>query len=226
MLQDGYATVKGIIIEFSEQVVAEAIGLPTIGEKWSEDMDGRAAKAQFILHSDPPLQEDKKQGTLWLSLPLQFIQPTTFIMRYFTCEGHCTYLHAVHFKILCGLWHDKRPINLPSFLYNIVKWKATFVQAGRAQSVSHHCLIQAIVERELNRQNLGIWDDFVKLQTIEPQRGGPRGQGMGVRQRTIVGAKKVVYKMVQEASTSMSTPRVTKKRTSHLEVSASKRRKT
>lgn len=48
---------------------------------------------------------------------------------------------------------------------------------------------------------------------------------MGVREKTIIGAKKVVYKIVQEASASMSTPRTTKKRTPPSEASTSKRRK-
>ena len=79
-------------------------------------MDAQAAKAQFTLHEDPPLEENTKQSTLWLSLPLPFIQLAKFIIRYFTCEGRYTYLHVVHFKILSSLWHANHPINLPSFL--------------------------------------------------------------------------------------------------------------
>ena len=61
-LQEGYATIKGFRIEFIEQVVVEVTGLPTAGERWSKDIDARAAKAQFALHDDPPLEEDRKQG--------------------------------------------------------------------------------------------------------------------------------------------------------------------
>ena len=71
-LQNGYVTVKGARIKFTEQVVAEVTGLPTAGERWSEDIDTRAAKAQFALHDDPLLEEDRKQGTKRLSLPLEF----------------------------------------------------------------------------------------------------------------------------------------------------------
>lgn len=38
-LHEGYATVKGVRIEFLEEIVAEVTGLLTIGERWSEDMD-------------------------------------------------------------------------------------------------------------------------------------------------------------------------------------------
>ena len=65
--------VKGVHIEFTEQVVAEVTGLPTAGERWSKDIDVKAAKAQFLLHDDPPLQEDQKQGTKHLSLHHDFV---------------------------------------------------------------------------------------------------------------------------------------------------------
>ena len=52
------------------------------------------------------------------------------------------------------------------------------MQQGKTQSVSHHCLIRAIIERELTRQHLGTWDDFVKLKIVGPQRGGPKGKGV------------------------------------------------
>ena len=70
MLRDGYATVKGIHTKFTEEVVAKVTGLPTNGERWMEDMDARTAKEQFSVHGDPQLEENKKQGTLRLSLPL------------------------------------------------------------------------------------------------------------------------------------------------------------
>ena len=90
-------------------------------------MDTRVTKEQFSVHGDPWLEENKKKSTLQLSLPLQFIQPTEFIIRYFTCEGRYSYLHAVLFKILSGLRHGDHPVNLPSFLYNIIKRQASYV---------------------------------------------------------------------------------------------------
>jgi hypothetical protein len=69
-LRDGHATVKGIWIEFIEEVVAEVSGFPTNGEQWTKDMDARQAKGKFSVPRDPQLEENKKQGTLWLSLPL------------------------------------------------------------------------------------------------------------------------------------------------------------
>ena len=78
--------------------------------------------------------------------------------------------------------------------------------------MSHHYLIRAIIERELIRKHLGTWNDFLKLNVVGPQRGGPRGKGIGMREKHAIGVRKVVYKIVQEASSSMSTPKATKKR--------------
>ena len=64
---------KGIHIKFTKEVVVEVTGLPTNGERWMEDMDTQVAKEKFLVHKDPWLEENKRQGTLWLSLPLQFI---------------------------------------------------------------------------------------------------------------------------------------------------------
>ena len=74
-------------------------------------------------------------------------------------------------------------------------------------------------------QGLGSWDDFLRRNPIEPHRGGPRGQGVGTRERITTGVRKVVYKNVQEASASTSTHKVTKKRTSISEASTSKWKK-
>ena len=83
-------------------------------------------------------------------------------------------------------------MNLPSFIYNNIKWQPANVHKGKDLSVSHHCLIRAIIERELIRQGLGTWDDFFKRNLVEPHRGGPRGQGMGTREKTTIGVRKVV----------------------------------
>lgn len=131
----------------------------------------------------------------------------------------------MHFEILIGLRHGGHPMNLPSFLYNIVKRQASYVQQGKAQSVSHHCLIREIVEKELTRQHLGTWEDFVKLKPMGPQSSGPRGQGMGTHEKTAVGVRKVVYKTTSEASASAFQPKDVKRKVPPTNAFASKKRK-
>ena len=91
--------------------------------------------------------------------------------------------------------------------------------------ISHHFLIRAIVERELTRQHLGTLEDFVKLKLVGPQSSGPRGQGMGIHEKTIVGVRKVVYKIASEALASASPPKAVKRKVPPTNASASKKRK-
>ncbi len=68
-------------------------------------MDARVVKEQFLVHGDSRLEENKKKGILRLSLPLQFIHTTKFIIRYFTYEERYSYLHDFHFKTTYFLDH-------------------------------------------------------------------------------------------------------------------------
>lgn len=141
------------------------------------------------------------------------------------CEGHYTYLHALHFKMLSHLRHDYRQVNLPNFLFNTVKKQASLVQLGKDQSVSHHCLIKLIIESELNKQEIGTWEKFLWLKEVEPRLVGPRGQGVGCRERTSTGFCKVVPKAKNFPEASPSSSRLTKKRIYKVEPSIASKKK-
>jgi hypothetical protein len=100
-----------------------------------------------------------------------------------------------------------------------LKDKPTYVQQGKTQSVSHHYLIRAIIERELTRRRCRTWEDFVKLKIEDPNRGGPKGKGIGTREKTILGVRKVVYKTAQEASASELVSKTVKRKIPPTETS-------
>ena len=56
--------VKGLRIEFIDEVLTEVTGLPYEGEKWAKFFDLWTTRAQFSVHFDPPLDIYKKQGLL------------------------------------------------------------------------------------------------------------------------------------------------------------------
>lgn len=134
-------------------------------------------------------------------------------------------MHAVHFEILSASRHGDHPVNLPSFLFNIIKRQAKYVQQGKTQSISHHCLIRAIIERELTRHRLGTWNDFVKLKIEDPNRGGPKGKGIGKREKTAIRVRKVVYKTTQEASTSELVSKTIKRKILPAKTSTPRKRR-
>ncbi len=72
---------------------------------------------------------------------------------------------------------------------------------------------------------MGTWDNFVKIRTKGPKGGGPKGKVMGTREKTIVGVKKVVYRMAQEASASAFVPKATKRKILPVKASTSRKRK-
>ena len=80
-LKDGVVVVKGLTIEFSEEVVAKVTRLPQEGKNKEKYFDLRRARAQLNIHQDPPLNNDKKQGTSRLSLLIEFIQLSMFIIH-------------------------------------------------------------------------------------------------------------------------------------------------
>lgn len=79
-LRNGIAMVKGLRIEFLEEVIAEVTRFPQEGKKWEKEFNLKIARTQFSIHQDPPLDIDKKQGTSRLSFPMDFIQLATFII--------------------------------------------------------------------------------------------------------------------------------------------------
>lgn len=122
------------------------------------------------------------------------------------------------------MWHGDHIVNLQSFLFNIIKRQATYVQQGKTQSVSHHCFIRAIIERELTRRHLGTWEDFVKLKIEEPKRGGTKGKGIGTREKISIGVSKVVYKIAQEASALELVSKTAKRKIPPVETSTHRKR--
>ena len=145
------------------------MGLLMEGEEFIENLDPICAWDELTLHGDPKLDINKKQGSIRLSLSEFFLQSCAiFIIRYFTCEGWYSFLHFVHFKFLSCLRHDNRSINVPSFVFNILSKQVVLVQEGRWNIVSHHCLIELIVEKSLNEKEDISWEEFLLWLFKEP----------------------------------------------------------
>lgn len=55
-------------------------------------------------------------------------------------------------------------MNVPNFLYNMLKNMVAQVQKGNIQSVSHNCLIQLLTKQTLVETNPGMqWLDFLSI---------------------------------------------------------------
>ena len=128
MLRDGFAIARGVRFPFLTEIAAEIMEFPLAREEFLDTLDLVLARAQFTMHIDPQLQVDQKQGTIHTSLLKPFNQCAIYIVRYFTCEGRYSYLHAIHFKFLSCLRHDNHPLNVPHFMYHIFPKRAAVLQ--------------------------------------------------------------------------------------------------
>ena len=126
-------------------------------------------RAQFTGPHDPQL-DVTKQGCKRLSLPPPYPELVMHIIRYFTCEGRFSHLHAHHFKLLSCVRHNI-VVNIPNFLYNMLCNSAEETQKGKENFVTHHALIKLLIERSLRDVSPLTWDEFVQLKTLQPQSG-------------------------------------------------------
>ena len=114
----GEASIWGLTIVATEEHITKVIGLPTVGEHYPRSHDTRSVGAQFTRPHDPQL-DVTKQGCKRLSLPPPYPKLLMHIIRYFTCEGRFSHLHAHHFKLLSCVRHNI-VVNIPNFLYNML----------------------------------------------------------------------------------------------------------
>lgn len=152
---EGEALVWGLKVIATEERIVEVIGLPPQGTHYPNEHDARAARVQFSQPDDPPM-EITRQGCKRMSIPLPYRELAMHIIRYFTCEGRFSNLHAHHFKLLSHIRHNLE-INVPNFLFNMLSISAEETQKGKENSVSHHSLIHFLIERSLRDVSPLTW---------------------------------------------------------------------
>ena len=93
MFDEGEASIWGLTVIATEECIAEVIGFPTIREHYPNTHDARSTRAQFVRPIDPHMYI-KKQGYKRMSLLPPYNELAMHIIRYLTCEGRFSYLHA------------------------------------------------------------------------------------------------------------------------------------
>ena len=96
MFDEGEAFVWSLMMVAIEEKIVEVSILPTIGEHYPNTHDARSARAQFFIPTDPQL-DIAKQGCKRTSLVSPYNELAMHIIRYLTCEGRFSYVHAHHF---------------------------------------------------------------------------------------------------------------------------------
>ena len=136
----GEALVLGLRVVATKERITEVTGLPAIEEHYPNEHDTGSSRAQFTQQGDPQLYITK-QGCKRLSLPPPYLELATHIIRYLTCEGRFSNLHAHHFKLFSCIRNNMQ-VNIPNFLYNMLCISAKETQKGKPNSISHYALIK------------------------------------------------------------------------------------
>lgn len=164
--KEGEENVWGLIVLAIEEWIEEVIGFPTVGENYPNEHDAMSSRAQFTLSANCPFKVNKK-GYKCVSLPSPFDELEVYIIRYLTCEGRFSHLHAQHFKFLSYVRHNSQ-VNVPNSLYNMLGIGEEETQKEKTNSVTHHALIKLLVDRSLRDVSPLTWDEFFQIKTLHP----------------------------------------------------------
>jgi hypothetical protein len=174
------AKVGGLEFRVTEEFIAEAVELPTTGQRW---MKGQPVDKELCVKLLKPQYRNTKwtEGTSRAWLEPQWAQLLIILQRYLTCEGRYTILFPCHARLL--LHFTGTLLNVPFFLLKSLKGMAEQVQrvSEFRGSLFHFGLVKILITCALSKKQES-WDLFVtktlaraqpkakKLKSISPPK--------------------------------------------------------
>jgi hypothetical protein len=153
------AKVGGLEFRVTEEFIAEAIELPTTGQRW---MKGQPVDKELCVQLLKPQYRNTKwtEGTSRAWLEPQWAQLLIILQRYLTCEGRYTILFPCHARLL--LHFTGTLLNVPFFLLKSLKGMAEQVQrvSEFRGSLFHFGLVKILISCALLKKQES-WDLFV-----------------------------------------------------------------
>ena len=113
--KDSVVWFEDLQIRVDEDVIAEAIGVPSDGEKWFKKQSSETDNSKFLLPGFEKL--DWKNGIHISKLNPMWKTPLEIIHNYITCEGHYDRVLICHLRFLMHLSGDQKL----NFLYYLLK---------------------------------------------------------------------------------------------------------
>jgi hypothetical protein len=152
------AKVGGLEFRVTEEFIAEAIELPTTGQRW---MKGQPVDKELCVQLLKPQYRNTKwtEGTSRAWLEPQWAQLLIILQRYLTCEGRYTILFPCHARLL--LHFTGTLLNVPFFLLKSLKGMAEQVQrvSEFRGSLFHFGLVKILITCALSKKQES-WDLF------------------------------------------------------------------
>jgi hypothetical protein len=153
------AKVGGLEFRVTEEFIAEAVELPTTGQRW---MKGQPVDKELCVQLLKPQYRTTKwtEGTSRAWLEPQWAQLLIILQRYLTCEGRYTILFPCHARLL--LHFTGTLLNVPFFLLKSLKGMAEQVQrvSEFRGSLFHFGLVKILITCALSKKQES-WDLFV-----------------------------------------------------------------
>lgn len=142
MLVNNKSTIKWIEVDVLELTIENFSRLPIVGEefpKWGHDITTRN---KFALPREKI--DSSSQDIRQLSLPWLWNSIVIYIIKYLTCEGRQSLLYTIHFKLISHFYYNQL-VNVPNFLFHLLKRVSIEFKKGNESNLSHHCLIQLMI---------------------------------------------------------------------------------
>jgi hypothetical protein len=142
----------------TEEFIAEAIQLPTTGQRWTK---GQPVDKELCAQLLKPQYRNTKwsEGTSRTWLEPQWAQVLIILQRYLTCEGRYTIIFPCHARLL--LHFTGTLLNIPFFLLKSLKRMAEQVQrvSEFRGSLFHFGLVKILITFALSKKQ-ETWDLF------------------------------------------------------------------
>jgi len=160
-LHDGHVNLAGVNFILSPETIAEATGIPNIGEQWNKRQ--QLEKSYYEPYIKPGYMRHLSRVFPFRYLNDQYAPLMKLIIRYFSCEGRFSRLYAYHVRLLMHFTRV-RMMNIPYFMFRNIERMVVLVQrkspAQQHMSIYHYALIKIVVVHQLAQQGI-TWEDFI-----------------------------------------------------------------
>ena len=154
-LHDGHVNLAGVDFILSPEIVAQATGIPNVGEEWNKRK--LLDRFQYEPYIKPVYMRYMTGVFPFIFLRDEYAPLMRLIIRYFTREGRFSHLYSYHIRLLMHFTRV-RMMNIPFFMCQNIEKMVPLMQrkspAQQHRSIYHYGLIQLVVIHQLAQQGI------------------------------------------------------------------------
>lgn len=158
----------GITVSASKKHIAKVLGLSTTGRHWYRTSNQNVKRLDFPVTLVTNANESVK-GICLKSLPQEWKEIATVIIKYFTLEDRFSLVYGYHVEFLLYVKdckNEKFKINVPYYLKKAMQTMAKKVKDGTTSALAHHGLIKLLIVDTL-KENPGVtWNRMVSAACV------------------------------------------------------------